>query len=117
MITSFISRTARVATLTLASLVLSAGYALADEYSFVVHNRTDTRITKILVSEKRNGEWGYFDIGRGIGAGKKVTLVWDSSTDSESCRQWVKAVYANGDETEPARFNFCEEGLEIEFED
>ncbi len=98
-----------------ALLCLSPATGWAQEYSFIVHNKTDTRITKILVSEDGK-TYGYFDIGKGIGAGKKVTLAWDKSTNNESCHQWVKAVYADGDESEPARFNFCEDELEIEFE-
>lgn len=88
----------------------------ADEFSFVVKNKTESRITKILVSE--NGRsYSPFDIGRGIKPGEKVTLVWDKSTNSESCKQWVKAVYADGSEAKAAKFDFCEEDLEIEFEE
>lgn len=88
--------------------------AHAGDYSFKVHNGTESRITKILVSE--NGRsWGQFDIGSGIKPGATVKLVWDSSTDNEKCKQYVKAVFADGDEARPARFDFCEAGLEIEF--
>lgn len=102
--------------LSIAFLGLVSGSAFAeDEYSFKVHNKTKVKITKILVSE--NGKkYAPFDIGKGIGPGKKVTLVWDKSTNSESCKQFVKAVYADGDESEPAKFNFCEEDLVLEFE-
>ena len=87
-----------------------------DEYSFTVHNKTKSRITKILVSETGK-KYAPFDIGRGIGAGKKATLVWDKSTNSESCNQFVKAVYADGSESEPSKFDFCEEDLVLEFEE
>jgi hypothetical protein len=88
----------------------------ADEYSFKLHNKTEQKIKQVLVSEDKK-TWGKFDIGSGIGAGKTVTLVWDKSTNKESCKQWVKAVYADGEESKPAKFNFCEEDLEIEFEE
>ena len=89
--------------------------AHATDYSFVVHNGAGTTITKILVSE--NGKnWGQFRLGSGgIKAGASVKLVWDSSTNSESCKQYVKAVFSDGSEAKPARFDFCEDGLEIEF--
>ena len=96
------------------TLLLSAS-AFADEYSFKVTNNTDTKISKILVSE--DGEdYGYFNIGSGITPGKTVTLVWDSSTNGENCEQYFKAVFANGEESEAQSFNFCEEDVEIEFE-
>ena len=103
--------------LTFIVLGFTSGTASAeDEYSFTVHNKTKSRITKVLVSE--NGKtYAPFDIGKGIGAGKKATLVWDKSTNNESCKQYVKAVYADGSESEPAKFDFCEEDLEIEFEE
>lgn len=88
--------------------------AYAEEYSFKATNVTDTTITEILVSENRR-DWGYFDIGRGIRPGATITLVWDQSTNSESCAQWVKAAYADGSESEPAMFDFCESGLAIDF--
>lgn len=88
--------------------------AYAAEFSFTATNTTKSRITKILVSENKK-EWGYFDIGTGIKPGETENLVWDQSTNSESCKQWVKAAYADGSESEPAKFDFCEDGLEIDF--
>ena len=83
-------------------------------YSFKVHNTTKEKITKILVSA--DGEkYGYFDIGDGIKPGETMTLVWDKSTNSESCTQWFKAVWESGEEGKPVKFNFCEKGLELEF--
>lgn len=87
-----------------------------EEYSFKVANKTKQKITKVLVSEDGK-KYGPFDIGKGIGAGKTVTLVWDKSTNSENCKQWVKAAYEDGEESEPAKFDFCEKNLEIEFEE
>jgi hypothetical protein len=88
--------------------------AHAAEFSFTATNTTKSAITKILVSENKKS-WGYFDIGKGIKPGATENLVWDQSTNSESCKQWVKAAYADGSESEPASFDFCEDGLEIEF--
>ena len=86
----------------------------AGSYSFKVYNGTDSRITKILVSENRRS-WGQFNIGSGIKPGATVKLVWDSSTDNEACEQFVKAVFADGTEARPSKFDFCEKNLEIEF--
>lgn len=86
----------------------------AEEYSFKIHNTTKTTITKILVSEDKK-EWGEFDVGKGIKAGEKATLVWDQSTNSEECKQWVKALFSDKSESEPAKFDFCESDLELEF--
>ena len=86
----------------------------ADDFSFTATNTTGSAITKVLVSENKK-EWGYFDIGGGIKPGKTADLEWDQSTNSESCTQWVKATYADGSESEPAKFDFCEDGLEINF--
>jgi myo-inositol-hexaphosphate 3-phosphohydrolase len=98
-----------------AAVVLLSVPAFADEYSFKVTNNTDTKITKILVSE--DGEdYGFFDIGAGINPGKTVTLEWDSSTNGESCEQYFKAVFANKEESEAQKFDFCEEGVTLEFE-
>lgn len=93
-------------------LVASASHAA--EFSFTATNTTKSAITEVLVSENKS-DWGYFDIGSGIKPGSTVDLVWDQSTNSESCAQWVKATYADGSESEPAKFDFCENGLAIEF--
>ncbi|HMG05754.1 MAG TPA: hypothetical protein VK581_09850 [Chthoniobacterales bacterium] len=86
----------------------------ADDYSFKVHNNTKEVITKLLVSE--DGEkYGFFDIGDGIKPGETETLVWDKSTNSQSCHQWFKAVWASGEEGKPVKFDFCETGLTLEF--
>lgn len=96
------------------SMGLTPSAAYAAEFSFTATNSTSSTITEILVSE--NGrDWGYFDIGSGIRAGSTANLVWDQSTNSENCAQWVKAAYADGSESEPAKFDFCENGLELEF--
>lgn len=98
-----------------AAVVLMSVPAFADDYKFTVTNNTDTKITKILVSEDGE-EFGYFNIGGGITPGKTVTLVWDSSTNGESCEQYFKAVFSNGEESEAQKFDFCEEEVALEFE-
>lgn len=55
------------------------------------------------------------DIGQGIAPAGNMTLVWDSSTNNEGCDQYGKAAYADGTESEDAKFNFCEANLELEF--
>jgi hypothetical protein len=85
------------------------------EYSFRVHNTTKDRITKLLASE--DGEkYGSFDVGRaGVGPGRTVTLNWDKSTNDSKCEWFIKAVFDDGSETHPKKFDFCEEDLELEF--
>jgi hypothetical protein len=79
-----------------------------------VHNTTKNTIKKILVSEDGK-DYGFFDIGKGIKPGETADLTWDQSTNNEKCKQWVKAVYDDGSESEPAKFDFCEDDLELEF--
>lgn len=86
----------------------------AEEYSFKVHNTTDSRIKKVLVSEDKK-TWGQFDIGSGIKEGATVSLVWAEHTNEGLCTQYVKAVFADGSESDPAKFDFCEADLELEF--
>jgi hypothetical protein len=78
---------------------LASVAAFADEYKFKVTNNTKTVITK------------------GIKPGATVELVWDKSTNNEACKQHVKAVYADGSESEPAMFDFCESDVALEFGD
>ncbi|CAN7598533.1 hypothetical protein LJR030_001324 [Rhizobium sp. LjRoot30] len=88
--------------------------AHAQEFSFTATNTASSAITKVLVSENK-ADWGGFDIGEGIKPGATVNLVWNQSTNGEKCEQWLKAAYADGSESEPAKFDFCESGLEIDF--
>ncbi len=86
---------------------LSSTPVFAKEYYFYVTNSSSSRIDKLQVSE--NGKkWSYFDIGKGIRSGaKNVKLIWDESTNSEDCNQWIKAVFADGSSSTPSRFDFC----------
>lgn len=110
------SKFVRMSILTIAFVLMSftASYAQDSEFSFKVSNKTDTTITKLLVSEDGK-KYGYFDIGKGIAPGKSMTLVWNKSTDDENCVQWFKAVYADKSESAPVKFDFCEDDLELEF--
>ncbi|MFI3188410.1 hypothetical protein BCS42_04915 [Crenothrix sp. D3] len=99
--------------LMIAGLLSIAANAHAED-SFVAHNTTKVAIKQMLVSQDGK-TWGGFDIGSGIKAGESVTLVWAASTDNENCKQFVKAVFADGEEGEPVKFDFCEKGLELEF--
>src|SRR3954452_23623917 len=105
------------AVLSLAMVLMSMTVASARspfEFHFKVHNTTKTAIKKILVSQDGK-EYGFFDIGNGIPAGATVDLVWDKSTDNENCNQYFKAVFADGEESEAVKFDFCEKDLELEF--
>ncbi|MFN2509602.1 MAG: hypothetical protein ABR589_12625 [Chthoniobacterales bacterium] len=104
-----------VIALTAVSLALLPRVASgSDEYSFKVHNTTEDTITKLLASEDGK-TYGFFDVGKGIKPGETVTLVWDKSTNDSSCEHYFKAVYEDGEESEPVKFDFCEEDLELEF--
>ena len=85
-----------------------------NEYSFKVHNTTEQKITGLLCSE--DGEkYGKFDVGEGIKPGESAKMVWDKSTNSQSCHQYFKAVFEDGSESKPVQFDFCKEGLELAF--
>src|SRR5438309_992937 len=86
-----------------------------EEYSFKVTNSTDSKITRLLASEDGK-EYGNFELSReGIAPGKTITLTWDKSTNSRGCNWYLKAVFADGSESEAKKFDFCEKDLEVEF--
>jgi hypothetical protein len=87
----------------------------AQDYSFKIRNNTKHAITKVLVSADGK-RWGQFDVGDGIPVGATEEMVWDKSTNGESCQQWFKAVFDNDQESEAVKFDFCEKGLVLEFE-
>ncbi len=93
----------------------SISYAQDSNFSFKVKNNTRITIKKLLVAEPGAKKWRFFDIGAGIAPGKTMSLVWDESTNDEQCEQWFKAVYGDGTESEPAKFDFCEEDLVLIF--
>jgi hypothetical protein len=80
----------------------------AEEWYFYVENESDSRIVKLQVSENKK-KWGDFNIGKGIAPGKSAKLVWDASTDDESCEQWIRAKFADGSVSEPSKTDFCED--------
>jgi hypothetical protein len=106
----------RVLLLAVVLTSLASVAAFAEEFKFKVTNNTKSVITKILVSEDGN-KYGFFDIGKGIKPGQTAELVWDKSTNNEACKQHVKAVYADGSESAPAMFDFCESDVALEFGD
>ena len=96
-------------------LSLTPVAAQAEEYKFKITNNTDQTITKVLVSE--DGEkYGFFNIGKGIKAGQTAELVWAEHTNEGECEQYFKAVFANGEESEAEKFDFCESEVALEFE-
>ena len=102
--------------LTLTATVVLPRLAVAgdNEYSFILHNTTEEKITALMVSE--DGEkWGKFDIGDGLKAGASAKFVWDKSTNSQGCTQYVKAEFEDGSESKPVQHDFCKEGLELGF--
>ncbi|HEY8157182.1 MAG TPA: hypothetical protein VIF10_00630 [Methylobacter sp.] len=111
---NFAGALAVIASLFMGEITINNAMAAESEYSFKVHNNTRIKMTKLLVSEDKKN-WEYFDIGQGIAAGDNLMLVWDSSTNNEGCNQYVKAAYADGSESEEAKFDFCEANLELEF--
>jgi hypothetical protein len=107
---------ASVTRLALASaLVIGASVPAFAEYKFQIHNNTDQKIRKVLVSEDGK-EYGYFDIGAGIKSGATVNLVWAEETEGENCEQYFKAVFESGYESEPVAFDFCEADVALEFD-
>ena len=114
----FINKFLGMSLLSLAIILIgsSAANAQDSEFSFKVINRTEVTIKKLLVSVDGK-KWGFFDVGAGIASGKSADLVWSKTTDTEPCKQWVKAVYADKSESKPVKFDFCEEDLELEFTD
>lgn len=101
-----VRNTIQRATLIAASLLLvsfASSYAAESEFKFKVHNTTKNSIKKVLVSEDGK-EFGNFDIGKGIKPGPTMELIWDSSTNSESCHPFFKAEFDDGSESEPVKF-------------
>ncbi len=101
-------------TKTLLTLALFACIGGANAYEFNITNSTKSKIVGVEASEDGK-TWGKFDMGKGLAAGASTTITWDASTDDSVCEWQVRASYADGSESEPAKFDFCEKDLEIEF--
>lgn len=86
-----------------------------DSFEFKVKNNTRVKITELLVAEPGAKQWKYFNIGTGINPGYTMRLIWHESTNDEQCIQWFKAVYANGNYSAPAKFDFCADNLLLVF--
>jgi hypothetical protein len=99
---------------TMLALATFACIGSANAYDFTVTNSTEVKIVGVEASEDGK-TWGAFDMGAGLAAGASSKITWDSSTDESGCAWQVRASYADGSESEPAEFDFCEEDLEIEF--
>ncbi|HST28833.1 MAG TPA: hypothetical protein VLK26_10745 [Rudaea sp.] len=80
--------------------------AAAGKWHFKIKNTTSTDIVKLQVSENKK-DWGKFDIGSGIGPGETATMYWDSSTNNEKCKQWIRAKFSDGTYSEPSKQDFC----------
>lgn len=104
--------------LAMAALALSVSvlYATSSnfDYRFKVHNKSDSKIVKLWASPDGK-KYGSFDIGAGIAAGSTMELVWDKSTDNGNCEWYLKATFADGEDAPPAKFDFCEKDLVVEF--
>lgn len=90
------------------SLLAKVNPASAQQWYFWVENSADANIQKLLVSENKR-HWSYFEIGEGIASGEKAKLVWDESTNNQSCNQWIKAEFSDGGESTPTKINFCKD--------
>jgi hypothetical protein len=84
-------------------------HAKSGQWHFKVKNSTTTDIVKLQVSTNKK-DWGAFDIGKdGIGPDETATLVWDTSTDSDPCEEWIRAKFSDGQYSAPSKQDFCED--------
>lgn len=106
-------RKVALAIFALVMLSVPTGYAQPQDYSFTVRNTGKNRVLKIMASEDGK-KWGYFDIGDGIDPGETKRIVWDNSTNNQSCVQYFKAAFDDGLESPPKKFDFCKKDLAID---
>jgi hypothetical protein len=97
-----------------AALLVLASIGSAAAYDFNITNSTKSKITKVEATEDGK-TWGQFDVGKGLAPGASMKITWSEQTDNSGCEWKVKATFADGSESEPETFDFCEEDLEIEF--
>jgi|SRR5689334_15152760 len=96
----------RVALFALPLGALALNAAAAEQWHFVVKNKTESNIVKLEVSQDKHN-WGNFDIGDGIGPGVRATLVWSADTNDEKCHQWIRAKFDDGEWSEATKQDFC----------
>jgi hypothetical protein len=100
--------------LAVALVLLSFAVVYAQEqYTFKVRNVGQNKVLKLMASQDGKN-WGYFDIGEGIEPGETMTVAWDKSTNNQSCTQFFKAAFDDGEESPPKKFDFCEKNLVID---
>ena len=110
------SRSMKIAALLVILLAGASAPVVHAEYRFKVHNNTKHRIVGLVASE--SGEKaGEFNVGDGIGPGESKTFEWDKSTDNSHCEWAFSAVYDDGTYSEPVMINFCEDDLELVFDE
>jgi hypothetical protein len=87
-------------------LQLDEQLALAEDYSFFVTNGSHVNIVGVQ-TQMLGGPWGSFDLGGAIHPGEHIQLHWGAHTNDQSCTQFVRAKFADGSYSKPAKFNFC----------
>ena len=92
--------------LALLSLGAMASSALAEDYSFFVTNGSNVNIVGVQ-TQMLGGPWGSFDLSGAITPGEHIQLHWGANTNDQSCTQFVRAKFADGSYSKPAKFNFC----------
>ena len=110
------SRSMTIAALFVIVLMGASPPLVRAQFRFKVHNNTQHTIINLITSESGE-EASEFDIGDGIGPGQSTTLEWDRSTDNSHCEWAFSAVYADGSYSEPVMINFCEDDLELVFDE
>ena len=98
------------ATLSTAAMLMSAIAGKAQERSqwyFFVKNDADSAITEFVVSLDDN-EWHHVE-GSSVAPGETEKYDWYKKTDNDSCEQWIKAKFADGAESTPAKIDFCQD--------
>jgi len=91
-----------------ATSLLSASPAGAEQWYFYVQNKSSSRITQLETKEK-GGSWGSFNLDGGIRSGETSKLIWDASTNTQDCKQYIRASFADGSTSEPVLFDFCKD--------
>jgi hypothetical protein len=96
------------ATLSTAAMLMSAIPGKAQERSqwyFFVTNSSDSAINQLMVSLDDN-EWHSFNNSY-VAPGKTKKFNWYKKTDNDTCEQWIKAEFADGEESTPIKIDFC----------